>query len=105
MKPKFQGTDYEELAELWGIETDSRKLIAAYIMESMYTTYDDEFCYVEVLDSAVKGAMVEYLDEFIKKQPKYHYGNAIFIGLRATADEDDSTFAQYFVDLLSHMWC
>ena len=105
MKPKFQGTDYAELAEHWGIETDECKLIEDYIRESLYVSYDEHYAAEEVLDSAVKGAMLEYLDEFIKQHDKHHYGNYVFIGLRMIANEDDSTFVKYFCTLLPDMWC
>ena len=101
----FKGIDFAELADHWGIETDESKLLADYIIESLYTTYDDNYSGREVLDSAVKGAMLEFLDAFIKKSVKHNYGTAIFIGLRMLADDDDSMFAAYFITLLPHMWC
>ena len=104
-KPKFQGTDYAELATHWGIETDECVLIEKYIKESLYTAYDELYAGGTVLDSAVKGAMLEFLDEFIKKHDRVHYGNYIFIGLRMIAQEDDETFVSYFCDLLPRMWC
>ncbi len=101
----FEGTDYEELAQHWGVETDSVELIKKYIFESMYSAYDDDHEYTEEhLDAAVRGDMLEFLDIFIEKREKYKYGTAIFVGLRLVADEDDFTFAQYFVTLLPHMY-
>ena len=105
MKSGFNGTDFAELATHWGIETDEGVLIEKYIKESMYTTYVGDYSAEIVLDSAVKGAMVEYLQEFVLQHAKHHYGTEIFLGLIMLADEDDETFVQYFCDLLPHMWC
>ena len=102
---KFNGTDYAELSECWGIETDECKLLERYIRESLYTSYDEHHAAAEVLDSAVKGDMIEFLDRFIEKHDQYHYGNYIFVGLKMLAAEDDSTFVSYFCTLLPHMWC
>ena len=105
MKSGFNVTDYAELATHWGIETDECVLIKRYIQESFYVEYDDEFRSVRMLDTAVKGAMVEYLQEFVLQHSKVHYGTEIFLGLIMLADEDDETFVQYFCDLLPHMLC
>ena len=105
MKPKFNGTDYAELSTHWGIETDECVLIERYIRESLYVEYDDNFMARRVLDTAVKGAMVEYLTEFIKQHHRYHIGTVMFAALLTLADEDDETFASYFCDLLPRMWC
>ena len=106
MKSKFQGTDYAELATHWNIETDECELIADYIRESLYVAYDEHYVAGDVLDSAVKGAMLEFLNEFIKKHERHNYGNYIFVGLKMLAEEgSDEMFVQYFIALLPHMWC
>ena len=105
MKSTFDGTDYAELATHWGVEIDECVLLEKYIRESMYTTYVGDYSSQRMLDSSVKGAMVEYLQEFVLQHEKYHYGTEIFLGLLMLADEDDEMFVTYFCDLLPHMWC
>ena len=101
----FEGWDYEELAEKWGIETDAEKLLKNYIFESMYAAYDDDGKYIgEQLDVAVKGDMMEFLRAIIKNKEKYTFGTYVFVGLLLVAEEDDWTFASYFVTLLPHCW-
>ena len=101
----FEGTDYEELAQHWEIETDTVTLLRNHIHETMYNSYDKSGEYVdEKLDPRVKADMLDFLEEFVEKRADHKYGNGIFVGLIQLADEDDFSFAQYFVTLLPHMW-
>jgi len=98
---EFKGWDYEELADKWGINTDSVALLMRnHIMSSL--RFDED--YGERLLPEVKEDMEEFLSSLIVQKEKHNFGSVIFIALRLVSDEDDATFAQYFCTLLPHMW-
>ena len=96
----FKGWDHSELAQRWGIETDECELLADYIWEHTGYSHEDG----DILDADVKQDMLDFLDKLYEDTGKHCYGQGIWAALIDLSDEDDMTFAQFFITLLPHMW-